>query len=127
MQTSKFFTTLLFVTAFVSLTIFFMDGQAQFHPYKLMSIAAIVTFFLLNIGVYFIAKTLSNKSLDKAYTMLVYFNVMIKFALGIGIPVFFYYYYNKPEGNFIVPFLLIYVVFTIYETWMLDKMAVMRR
>ncbi len=85
------------------------------------------TFIVLNIVVFNLARHYSNHSLDKKYLVLIYSNLASKFIIVLSIPIAFYFYYDKPPGSFILPFLLIYIVFTVYETWVLDRMAVMRK
>jgi hypothetical protein len=127
MSDSKFFSSLLAVTTFVGLVVMYLHGNPKFQPYMLMSICGMTVFILLNVAVYYLAKNYSNKSLDQKYMGLIYRNLAMKFVIAITIPIGFYYHYQQPAGSFILPFLFIYISYTIYETWMLNKMAVMRR
>lgn len=127
MTGSKFFTSLLAVTAFVAIVVMYMHSSPKFQPYTLMSIFGMVVFILLNIAVFYLANYYSQKSLDTQYLTLIYKNLVMKFIIALTIPILFYFYYSKPPGAFILPFLFIYIVYTIFETWILNKMAVMRK
>jgi hypothetical protein len=43
------------------------------------------------------------------------------------LPIAYYKIKNPESGHFVLPFLVIYVVFTVFETYFLNKKASMRR
>jgi hypothetical protein len=82
---------------------------------------------IFNVIIFYIAKYYSRLSADKKFMNLIFSNFLLKLVIVIGIPVV-YYLLNKPtESWFIVPFVVIYLVFTIFETWHLNKGAIMRK
>lgn len=127
MNDNAFFSSLLVVSAFVGLVVMYLHSNPKFQPFMLMSIFGMTIFIMLNVAVYYLAKYYSSKSMDQKYLGLIYRNLVLKFIIALTIPIGFYYYYQKPAGSFILPFLFIYIVYTVYETWMLNKMAIMRR
>jgi F0F1-type ATP synthase assembly protein I len=122
-----FLSTFGAVLLLVSIVIAYLHQLPQFSPFTLLSIAGITVYSLLTLLAYFLAKYYRANSMDTKYANFVYLNTSIKFLVTIILPVGFYFFYNKPRGPFILPFLLIYIVFTIYSTWLLNKMAVMRK
>jgi CDP-diglyceride synthetase len=127
MREGTFYTSLLVVSSLVGTVVALLHSNIKFRPYALLSIAGMTTFIVLNIAVYHLARYYSAHSLDKKYMALIYGNLASKFVIALSIPITFYFYYGKPPGAFILPFLLIYIVYTVYETWMLNKMAIMRK
>jgi F0F1-type ATP synthase assembly protein I len=126
-QRNSFFLSLALFVLLLSALIYFIHTIDIYKPYSGLSFTAIGILTLLNIVFYFLAYYFSKHSADQRYLLMVYANMGIKFILIIGLAVAFYFYYHKPNGNFVVPYLIVYITFTIYETWMLNKMAVMRK
>ncbi len=127
MKVQKFYTALLFVSILITMILLGLHSNTQLRPYTMLSIVGMATFILLNIAVYHLAKHYSDQSLDKKYMALIYQNLALKFVIALSIPIAFYFFYDKPNGGFILPFLVIYIAYTIFETWVLNKMAIMRK
>jgi hypothetical protein len=127
MSENRFFTILGVFAAVITLIAFYLHHISSIKPYMAMSMTYIFVLIILNIFYFYKAKILSNASDDQGYIRLTISNLMVKFFITIGIAVGFYIYYNKPRGTFIFPYLFIYLAFTIFETWMLNKQAIMRK
>jgi hypothetical protein len=127
MRESNFFGSLSGVTIALAAVLFFIHSNQKFAPFVDMSITGLIVFFILNIAIFYFARYCSTRSYDKLYMNLIYINLLFKFIITIIIPVIFYFKYGKPSGPFVLPFLIIYITYTVYETWMLNKMAVMRK
>ena len=94
---------------------------------KTLAEISIVVFAIINILFFLLAAFFSERSDDKNYLNLVFLNFIVKFVVVLIIP-FVYYQQVKPESsNFIVPYIIVYVVFTIFETWFLSKKVKMRK
>jgi hypothetical protein len=117
--------TVLIASLLVSLYI--IHSRSDFSAYINLSIVGVVVYSLFTLFIYKLARIYTQHSMDKKYAELIYLNTFVKFVITIIIPVIYYFIYNKPPGFFILPFLLIYIFFTIYSTWLLNKMAVMRK
>ncbi len=65
--------------------------------------------------------------MDKAYLMMTWLNFLFKMILALGLPFAFYLRDHVIGSAFIVPFLLVYISFTVFETWVLHQMAIMRK
>lgn len=64
--------------------------------------------------------------MDRKYIGMIYMSVLTKLIIAVSLPVAYYLMNNKPNGSFVFPFIIIYVIFTVFETYVLNKMAVMR-
>jgi hypothetical protein len=94
---------------------------------KILAEISIIVFAIINILFFLLAAFFSERSDDKNYLNLVFLNFIVKFVVVLIIP-FIYYQQVKPESsNFIVPYIIVYVVFTIFETWFLSKKVKMRK
>lgn len=127
MRENKFYIALSVIVFSLYLVIYFIHQLQQFSPYFSISMTSLVAFTVFNIIVYHLAKIYSKQSSDKKYLGLIYMNFLAKLILVLIITVAFYFYYKEPPGFFVLPFLLIYIVFTTFETWVLNKMAIMRK
>lgn len=83
--------------------------------------ASIGFFTLLSAMIYFLtSKGIKNKSNNTFFTY-VYLAMGIKMLLCVAV-VFFYFFRFKPEKLFfILPFFLLYICYTIFETYFLVK------
>lgn len=100
------------------------------HPLeagKALAVTGLLAFAVLNVGFYHLAAYLSKHSMDKAYLLMTWLNFLFKVILALGLPAVFYFKYQLTGAGFIVPFLCVYVAFTVFETWVLHQMAIMRR
>lgn len=98
----------------------------ELKSYFPMAIVGISAFTFHNIVFYFYAKYLSEKSADRKFLGMIYLNFLVKLIIAVSIPVIFYYKMNKPNDFHIVAFIIIYISYTIFETYTLNRMAVMR-
>lgn len=92
-----------------------------------LAITGMAAFAILNVAFYYLAGFLSSRSMDQAYLMMTWLNFFLKMLLALGLPVVYYFKDHIDGAAFIVPFLLIYISFTVFETWVLHQMAIMRK
>lgn len=126
MSESKFFKSFLASALALTILIIYINQNSYYHKYQDLSYIGLAVFSIYTIIVYYIAKVFSEKSWNTKFIKLIYINFLIKLIITIIIPLSYYYLKGQPTGNFVLPFLIIYIVFTIYSTWMLNKMVVLR-
>jgi FtsH-binding integral membrane protein len=89
----------------------------------LLSVMAVVLFTLLSIGL-FIALKISVKSTNKqlfiSYTLI---NMLVRMVVSIVLLLVYREIFKPVDGKFVLPFLVIYVLFTIFETSFMLKIA----
>lgn len=100
----------------------------QIDPSYASSLSVLLIGFsvVLNVIVYTLAQRYSEQSDDKKYLSLVFKNFMLKLLVVIAIP-FAYIKMGGEHNDFIIPYVLVYISFTIFETFYLYKTAIMRR
>ncbi|MBK8700972.1 MAG: hypothetical protein IPN29_16120 [Saprospiraceae bacterium] len=127
MTAAKFYVGLLALAgSLVMVCYFWFDANPNQYG-SVLAYSGIAAFSLLNVGFFHLASLLSLHSADQAYLRMIYLNFLIKLIVAVALPAFFYFQGGKGGTGFIVPFVLIYVVFTVFETWMLNRLAVMRK
>jgi len=84
---------------------------------------SIICFVILSSTIYFLVERSMKLTGGKGVIDLVIFNVLIKLVFSFGF-VALYVHQNQPQEKlFIVPFLMTYLVFTVFETWFLNLQA----
>ena len=92
-----------------------------------LAYSGIIVFSLLCISFYVLTRYLSSKSAEKAYMNLIFMNFLIKFVIVILIPLVYYLENDVMTSNFILPYIIVYIVFTVFETAFLSKNVRMRK
>lgn len=127
MRTSNFL-FYLFITIVVNVLLLYpIHRSPRYSDYLDLSIFSIAFFSLYNLVIFFLSHIFQDRSNDARYISLIYLNFIIKLVTVIGIPVAYFYIKAGGAKNFVIPFLLIYVTFTIFETYYLNKNIRMRR
>ena len=94
-----------------------------FTSYKILSFSGFVFFNLLSLAAYYLGKLSLNSSNKFLFNNLVILNVMTKMFVSISIIVI-YQRTAHPETNwFVLPFLFLYFIYTIFETYTLTKLV----
>ncbi len=123
MSLSRFF-ILFAITLFVVFGLLYLLSLTDKMGYYIdISYYAVPAFSLLSIVIYFLTIFLERKPEKQGLLNIVIINVMLKFflsALVIGL----YYEMKEPDdGIFVVPFIVVYVAFTIFETYFMNEQA----
>ena len=127
MNANKFFFSLAILCVITFLGVFFIQGSNNdLSKHLILSYLGITGFAIHNIIFFYVAQIYSSKSMDRKYIGMVYMSVLTKLIFAISLPVAYYLLNSQPQGFFVMPFIIIYIVFTVFETYVLNKMAVMR-
>lgn len=126
MSTNKFFVLLSLLCIFSFIGVFFIQGSTELSGHMLLSYLGIAGFSFHNILFFYLAQIYSAKSMDRKYIGMIYMSVLTKLIIAVSLPVAYYLFHDRPNGSFVFPFIIIYIIFTVFETYVLNKMAVMR-
>lgn len=84
---------------------------------------AMAIFSVLSIVVYTLTNKLKDTKNKVLFIQVILTNMILKMMLS-GVIAFVYYQVKQPaDGLFIVPFLIVYVTFTVFETYFMNKQA----
>jgi hypothetical protein len=96
------------------------DSQKQYVD---VSFYATIMFFILSIVLFLFLKLSLHSTNKQLFISVTLTNMLVKMIFSIALLVM-YKEINQPQnGKFILPFLTIYLIFTIFETWFMVKMA----
>ena len=123
MSKVRFFQLLSLTLAVAIGIMYFISFNDQIKGYIDISYYAIPSFTILSVVVYFLTELLDRQSNKGILLNLVIMNVMLKFLIAIGIVAIYYKLRNPEDGIFVLPFIIIYVIFTIFETYFMSLQA----
>lgn len=118
------FLILFLVTVIVSIILLYgLSTNERFGDYVDVGYYAIPAFSILSLSIYFITEMLERRDDKQALLNIVIINVMSKFVLTAAVIALYYKNTDPEDGIFVVPFILVYIVFTIFETYFMSEQA----
>jgi UDP-N-acetylmuramyl pentapeptide phosphotransferase/UDP-N-acetylglucosamine-1-phosphate transferase len=123
MTKNRFIRPFLVVSVITTAMVTMVYLLPDISPYVDLGIISWALFSFLCVVLFFIADKVVNHPERTKFISLTIANMMLKMMVSIGL-VWTYYMVKKPQsGLFIVPFLLVYGIFTIFETRFLLQIA----
>ena len=92
-------------------------------PFIALGVVGLVFFISLSIFVYKLSEKMAKSKDINAFTRLIMYNLMIKLFMSIIIVLIYYKIVEPTERLFILPFIIIYLIFTIFEAMFLSRQA----
>lgn len=107
----------------VAISLYLMSLSDKVGDYIDVGYYAVPAFSLLSVVIFALTNILEKRAENQGLLNLVVINVMLKFLIT-GLVIGIYFQLKKPDdGIFILPFILIYVVFTIFEAYFMSEQA----
>ena len=123
MSNSTFIRYLIAVTAAAIISVAALNLLLPISNYLDFTILTLILFFFFTIGIFFLGKKASASKSGNLFLYIIIINVFFK-LIGSFLMVFLYVEVKTPESKlFVVPFLIIYLLFTIFETYFLSLQA----
>jgi hypothetical protein len=123
MSKRRFFSQLFFLMLLTGLVLVFIHILQPFAPYKMLSMASLVFFAVFTVSIYF---TAANAALSKdrnAFTRLIMLSTFVKMVLTGALIIGYHHFFKPADNYFLIPFFLIYIVFTTFETIFMSKLG----
>lgn len=100
-----------------------LSSILDIHDYMLLSYLSVGMFAGLCLMIYRLSERASKMANKRFFMQIVMINTMIK-MFGAVILVILYYKFAQPHTTlFIVPFIVVYIVFSIFETYFMMKQS----
>lgn len=96
------------------------DSQKNYTD---ISFYAVAMFAVLSIFLFFFLKKSIFSSSKQLFISITLTNMLIKMFCSIALLLIYKELNQPPDGKFILPFLSIYLIFTIFETWFMVKLS----
>ena len=123
MNRRRFFFQLVMITLGVFGVLLLLRFVPLFAPHFLFAVISLGVFFLLSAVMYFFAVRAAVSKDKNAFTRLIMGFSFAKMLPVIILVVVYKKIQNPEDGFFLIPFFLIYVVFTIFETVFMTKLG----
>jgi len=123
MKSSRFY--LLFGITLISLCVFLylISLSAKMQHYIDIAYMAVPAFGLLSLVIYYLTIFMEKREDRSGLFNIVVVNLMLKFLISAVVIAIYYNTKNPSDGIFVVPFIVIYVAFTIFETYFMSEQA----
>ncbi|MDF1698453.1 MAG: hypothetical protein P1U56_21560 [Saprospiraceae bacterium] len=123
MSKIRFFQLLFLTVALLAGILYFMSLNEKIYEHIDIAYYAIPAFTLLSVLIYFLTEHLDKQQNKGMMINLVIMNVMFKFLIAIGIVSMYHKLRDPKDGIFVLTFIIIYVIFTIFETYFMSVQA----
>lgn len=114
---------LALVIIFLIVNLYFLHKNLLNNNYIDLSVISILVYILMSVLLYIIVRQLLVKSLHSKFLGLTFANVLIKFLVTFLLLFTYYNNFSPSDNNFVLPYLLIYIVFTVFEAWFMLRMS----
>lgn len=123
-MTAKKFSIGLLGTTLISVICFFVF-QALIPDFSYMDLLfySIGLFVFISILFYFLGARAANSTNKNSFLSIIVYNIFLKIILSFLL-IFVYTKFNEPNSKlFIIPFFIVYLFFTIFETYFLSQQS----
>jgi hypothetical protein len=121
MRSSAFFKWLSILTALLIVMILALGRFELFAGIEPISFGSLIFFIALNVGVFYLGNAAARHKNKNRLTQLIMILVFFKLFSCLLIIVIYDRLFHPPSDYYVLPFFLIYIVFTVFEVMMLSK------
>lgn len=123
MSRRSFYLQLTIVTGILALALFLLHRIEALQPYAGFSITSLAFFILISLVMYWIGLPAAQDKDRNAFTRLVLIFVFAKMALAVGLIIGYQELVQPIKKIALLPFFLIYLVFTVFETYFMGRLG----
>lgn len=122
MSVRQFTVQLLLVTLFVGVVLWLLSSLPIFETHQQLSWLSLILFFIISIVMYFTGRWGVNNDNKNTFIGLMYAYMGGKMFLSVVLIMMYYFYVEPNTKLFILPFFVVYLIFTIFESYFLMKL-----
>ena len=123
MPLPKFLSQLASVTAVACVAVLLLHLFDRLATNALLSWIAIAFYTSFCLTLYFMAQLAAKAPQKQLFTALTLMTTVGKMGLSVLVVVLYYRVVEPQEPLFVIPFLVVYVIYTIYETYFMMKLS----
>ena len=123
MNHRSFFLQLGAVSLGSFLLLFLMNQHPEFQPFQLFSYSSCIGFMLFSALMYFLAYRAALSADKNLFLQQVLGTAFLKMAACIFVIIGYLKLANPSSKMYAIPFLIIYLIFTIFETYFMMKLS----
>lgn len=122
--TSKKFFSALIITLLSSAIVAGYAGELlKVSEHNLLMYLSISLFTLLAIGVFYLSERAARMNSRNFFMQIVMINTMAKMFGSVVLVVGYFAIYKPSTNKFIVPFLIVYILYTIFDAYFMMKQS----
>lgn len=127
MHAKNFYINLAVITALVFGLLYFIHKRLEWMEYWDFSMVGLAMMVVFNIFVFAIASNLVKSSKKNIFINFIVANILFKIALVMFYILAYVRMYPPKEKFFLLPFIGIYLVFAVFETFFLYQMVILKQ
>lgn len=121
MKSSVFFKWLIIITLLLTTVIFVLSFIEIFKDSLAISLSSIVFFVSLSIAVFYLGNAAARSTNKNRLTQLIMILVFFKLFSCLLIIMIYDRFFHPVNNYYVLPFFLIYILYTVFEVIMLTK------
>ncbi len=126
MSWTTFFKQLIFVSLLTVLLLFTLHFNPDIAVHSQLSWASCMFYIVLSIFIFFFAYRAASSQNKNAFTVVIMGFVLAKMVLSVTFLIIFFQIVKPESRLFLVPFFVVYLIYTIFETYFMTKLAKMK-
>ena len=123
MKNNSFWKYLGFISIITALSLVVIYQFEVFQTDILLSIVGLIFMMVTTAGLYLLSQKAIASTNKMAFIQLVMGNVLFKLVFIITIVAVYFKFVNPESKLFVLPFMIIYFIFTVFETAFIYKIA----
>lgn len=123
MSKAIFFRYLIGITLILLAFVWMFHGRGEVGRFTDFSLYAIAAFFLLSYLMFYLGSKAAKSSNKYTFNNIIVGNMILKMFMCVIIVMVYKQVYEVQSRAFLFPFLIIYLSYTIFETYFLTKLA----
>jgi hypothetical protein len=123
MKASRFWSLLAIITVLTGLAVAGIHSIPEIKPYAAISWLMLILMSAITIGLYYLGISAVQHKNPYTFIRLVVVSIMAKILLILILIISYIKLYSPENRFFVLPFIGIYLVFSIYETIVLYRIA----
>lgn len=121
MRQGLFFLQLFIVSALVALILLIMEFVPALAAHHRLSWVSWFMFVVFSAGTYIFASITARSPNPNSFVRFYIISIILKMALSVGVILTYKLQFNPEDKIFILPFFIIYLIFTAFEMYFLTK------
>lgn len=123
MTTKKFTAQLISLVSLLLLSLFILHSFPLIQPYWDLSLLSIGFYTILSILMFLLGKKTANNENINDFSQVVFGSIIGKMFLTVFLVVAYFEIKQPINSHFLLPFFLIYLAFTVFETAFMMKLS----
>lgn len=118
-----FFTQLVAISGVAMVALYFLHQQPGFQLFSKFSSLSLALFIAISIVMYLTGQPAALSTNKNLFSRVVLLFIFIKMLFAVGLVAGYHHFVQPLNRRALLPFFLIYLVFTVFETYFMAKLG----